>query len=231
MGCVLKLERSEYSMVWLPIKPPVGATMRPADDQKNDPLCGNEASPRTPDPRSMPRFLVAFCISVIAILAWQSCSDAARQLVETSSFQFPRLAPVARITPDVIAPATIAAPSLDKQHLAWLQENVDQLAASQQQISLIVVQPASAQQQITRDFDSLQQSERHTISKVSVPLPRPVPADRRKKYASGPATTTAGFGPSAHHAATSSTSFGSSSPSPVVSMRLDTRRHDPRPAL
>jgi hypothetical protein len=230
MGCVLKLERSEYSVVWLPIKPPVGATLCSADDPKNDPLCGNEASPATPDPRPMSRYLVAFCISVVAILAWQSCSDAARQLVETSSLQFPGLAPVAHITPDVIAPVTIAAPSLDKQHLAWLQENVDQRTAGQRQINLLVVQPASAQQQITRDFDSLQQVERHTISKVSVPLPRPVPAERRK-YASGLATTTAGTSQSARHAATSSTSFGSSLPSPVVSMRLDPRRHDPRSAL
>jgi hypothetical protein len=168
----------------------------------------------------MSRFLVAFCIGVVATLAWQSCSDAARQLVETSSLQFGGLALIAQTTPDVIAPATFAAPSLDKLHLAAVQENVDQRAASRQQINLSVVQLASAQEQITHDFDSLQQSERHTISRISVPLPRRAPAETRK-HASRPAMTMAGAGPNAHHAVTSYTSFGSLSPSPVVSMRLD----------
>ena len=218
MGCVLSLGRSEYSVVWLPVEPLVDATTSPAEEPKNNPLCGNEASPGRRDTRPMSRFLVAFCIGVIAILAWQSCSDAARQLVEASSLQFGGLA--AHNAPHVIAPATFAARSLDKQHFA-AQENVDQRAASQQQIDLRVVQLASAQEHITRDFDSLQQIERRTVSKISVPLPRPVPAETRK-YASRPAT--AGVGPSTHLAPSSSTSVGSSSPSPGVSMRLDTSR-------
>jgi hypothetical protein len=170
----------------------------------------------------MPRFLVAFCIGVIAILTWQSCSDAARQLAETSSLHFVGLAPIARNAPDMIPPATLAASSVDNQHLA-VQENVDQRAAREQKISLPVVQLGSAQEQITRDFDSLQQIERRTISKISVPLPRPVPAEARK-YAWRPGTTMAGAGPSTHHALISSTSFGSSSRASVVSMRLDSSR-------
>jgi hypothetical protein len=169
----------------------------------------------------MSRFVVAFCIGVIATLAWQSCSDAARQLVETSSLRFGGLAPIAQTIPDVIAPATSAAPSLDKQHLAAGQKNVDQRAASQQPLNLSVVQLASAREHITHDFDSLQQIERQAISRISVPLPRPAPAETRK-HASRPATTTAAAGPNAHRAVTSYTSFGSLSPSPVVSMRLDT---------
>jgi hypothetical protein len=81
------------------------------------------------------------------------------------------------------------------------------------------VQLASAQEQITRDFASLQQTERHGNSNASVPLPRPAPAEMRK-HAPRPAATTAG--PNAHHAATSSTSVGSSSPLPVLSTRPDT---------
>jgi hypothetical protein len=221
MGCVLSLRRSEYSVVWLPIRPPVEATTAPADDPKNDPLRSNEASPVTPDRRPLSRFPVAFCIGVIAILAWQSCSDAARRLVGTSSLQFGGLAAIAHTTPDMIAPATVATSSLDKQHLAAIEENADQRGASQQRTNLL--QPASAQEQITRDFDSLHQTERHTISKMSVPLPRPAPAETRN-YALRPATTTPGAGPNAHHAVTSSTSVGSSAPSPVMSMRLDARR-------
>src|SRR5262245_57845314 len=112
MGCVLSLGRSEYSVVWLPIKPAVDATRPPAEDPKNDPLCRNEASPGRRDPCAMSRFLGAFCTGAIAILAWQSCSDAARQLVETSSLQVVGLAFIARNAPDVIAPTAFAAPSL-----------------------------------------------------------------------------------------------------------------------
>jgi hypothetical protein len=218
MGSVLNLRRSEYSVVWLPIKSSVDATMPPADDPKN---AERSLVAVERDLRARSRFLVAFCIGVIATLAWQSCSDTARQLVETSSLQLGALAAIAQTTPDVIAPATVAAPSLDKQHLATVQESVDQRAASQRQINLSVVQLASAQEQIAHDFDSLQQIERRTISEISVPLPRPAPAETRK-HASRLATTTAGAGSNAHHAVTSSPGFGSSSLSPVVSMRRDT---------
>jgi hypothetical protein len=218
MGSVLNLRRSEYSVVWLPIKSSVDATMPPADDPKN---AERSLVAVERDLRARSRFLVAFCIGVIATLAWQSCSDAARQLVETSSLQLGALAAIAQTTPDVIAPATVAAPSLDKQHLAAVQESVDQRAASQRQINPSVVQLASAREQIAHDFDSLQQIERRTISEISVPLPRPAPAETRK-HASRLATTKAGAGPNAHHAVTSSPGFGSSSLSPVVSMRRDT---------
>jgi hypothetical protein len=205
MGSVLNLRRSEYSVVWLPTEPSVEATMPPRDNRKNDRVPSDEALPGMRDPRAKARFLVAFCIGVIATLAWQSCSDAARQLVETS-----------------IAPATFAGPSLDEQHLAAVHQNVDPLAAGQWQINSTVVHLASAQVQITRDFASLQQqTERHPISKMSMPLPRPAPAEMRK-HASRPATTTAGTGPNAHHAVISSTSVGTSSPLPVLSTRLDT---------
>jgi hypothetical protein len=226
MGSVLDLGQSEYSVVWLPIKPSVPATVPPVDGSKK---AGRSFVAAERDLRSISRFLVAFCIGVIATLAWQSCSDAARQLVETSSLQFGGLAAIARTTPDLTAPATFAAPSPDKQQLAAVQENVDQRAASQRQVNLSVVQLASAQEQIARDFDSLQQLERHTISKISVPLPRPAPAEMRK-HASRLATATAGAGPNAHHAVTSSTSFRSSSSlSPVVSLRLDTGHKAPAP--
>ena len=205
MGSVLNLRRSEYSVVWLPTEPSMEATMPPPDNRKNDRVPSDEALPGMRDPRARARFLVAFCIGVIATLAWQSCSDAARQLVETS-----------------IAPATFAGPSLDEQHLAAVHQNVDPLAAGQWQINPTVVPLASAQMQITRDFASLQQqTERHPISKMSVPLPRPAPAEMRK-HASRPATTTAGTSPNAHHAVISSTSVGTSSPLPVLSTRLDT---------
>jgi hypothetical protein len=111
-----------------------------------------------------------------------------------------------------MAQGTFAGPSLDEQHLAAVHQHVDPLAAGQWQINPTVVQLASAQEQIARDFASLQQIERYTISKISVPLPRPAPAETRK------------HGPNGHHAVTSSTSVGSLSLSPLVSAHLETGR-------
>ena len=221
MGSVLNLTQSEYSVVWLPAEPSVDATMPSRDELKIGPVAGDEALPGMRDARAMPRFLVAFCIGVIATLVWQSCSDAARQLVESSSLQLGGLAPVAQTAPDVIAQATFAAASLDEQRLAAGQQNVNQLAASQPWMNPTVVPLASPQEHIALAFASLQQTERHTASKISVPLPRPAPAEARK-HAWRPAMTTTGTGPNAHHPVTSSTSVGSSSPSQVLSTRLDT---------
>jgi hypothetical protein len=219
MSSVLDLRRSEYSVVWLPIKPSVDATAPPSDAPKN---AGRSFVAVERDLRTRSRFLVAFCIGVIATLAWQSCSDAARQLVETSSLQFGGLGPAAQTTPPLTASASFASPPLDKQLLANLQQNRDQRAGREQLRSLKVVQLASAQEHITRAFDNLQQIERHTISNTSVPLPRPTPVKTRK-HASRPATPAAGASPNDHHAVPSSTRLGSSSPSSAVSARLDTR--------
>jgi hypothetical protein len=119
------------------------------------------------------------------------------------------------------APATFAGRFVGDQHLAAVQENVDQLAAGLQQINTGIVQPPSVQEQMAGNTAGQQQTERRTVSNVPVPLPRPAPAEMRK-HASRPATATAGAGPNAHHAVMSFTSVGASSSSPVVSTRLDT---------
>jgi hypothetical protein len=218
MGCVLDLGRSEYSVVWLPTEPSVDATRHSPDDLENDPASGEKAVQGVPAPRAIARFLAAFCIGVIVTSAWQSYSDAARQLVVSSSLQSNELAPIAQTSPDVIAPAAFAVRFPDLSDLA--RPNVDQLAASQQQINLSFVQFASAQEQMMRNIPTLQPTERHIASKMSVPLPRPAPAETRKQ-ASRSATSTAGARPNAHHAVTSPTSVGSTSPLPVLLTRLD----------
>jgi hypothetical protein len=221
MGSTLNLRRSEYSVVWLPIKPSVDATMPLSCGVKNDPDSGRRAVPEMRDSRAIARFLMAICIGVIATLAWQSYSNAAKQLVAGSSLPSGGLAPIAEITPDVMAPAAFAVvPSPDQPVLAALRQNIDQLATSQQRISLSFLQLASAQEQMMRDTTRLQQTERHIVS-ASVPLPRPAPAETRN-HASRPAAKVASAGPNAHHAVTSSTSAGASSPLPTQWTRLDT---------
>jgi hypothetical protein len=221
MGSALSLRQSEFSVVWLPAKPSVDATIPPQGDLKDRPA---SSKPAVRGLRAIARFLAAFCIGIVATLGWQSYSDAARQLAASSSLQFggsaPQVAPIAQITPGVIAPAASAVPSSDQQRFAAVRQSVDQLAMSQQEMNRSVVQLASAQEQMMRDIARLQETERYIVSKMSVPLPRPAPAQTRK-HASRVVATTVGAGPNAHHAATSSTSVGSSS-LPVLLTRLDT---------
>ena len=221
MGPVLSLRRCEYSVVWLPTSPSVDATMPPADDLKNGPVTRNEALPGRGDLCAISRFVVAFCIGVTATLAWQSCSDAARQLAQTSSLQFGGSAPIAQPTSNVIAPATFASRFLSDQHLAALQEDVDRLAVSPRQINIGIVQLPSAREEMTRNIASQHETGRHTALNVSVPLPRPAPTETRK-HASRPAAATAHAAPNAHHTVTSFTSVAaSSSAPPALSMGLD----------
>jgi hypothetical protein len=228
MGFTLTLRRSEYSVVWLPAKPSMDAIAPPPNDVRNDPISGKQAAPEMRDRRAVARFLVAICAGVIATLAWQSYSNAAKQLVAGSSLPFRGLARIAETTPDVMAPVAFAVvPSPDQPGLAALQQNIDQLATSQQRISLSFLelaaaqeQIASAQQQMMRDITRLQQTERHIVSNASVPLPRPAPAETRK-HASRPATKVGSAGPNAHHAVTPPTS-GASSPLPLQLTRLNT---------
>jgi hypothetical protein len=201
MGSVLSLRRCEYSVVWLPTSPSVDATMPPTD-LKNDPAPGTEALPSRGEPYREPypisRLLVAFCIGVTATLAWQSCSDAARQLAQTSSLQFGGSAPIVQPIPNAIAPATFASRFPSDYHLVALQEDVDRLAVSPEQINIGIVPLPSVRERMTRSIAGPQQTERHTALNVSVPLPRPAPAETRK-HASRPATTTTGAAPNAHH--------------------------------
>jgi hypothetical protein len=183
-----------------------------ADHLKNDAVPPNEALPGR-DPRAMSRFLVAFCIGVTATLTWQSCSDAARQLVVGVPV------PIAQTTLDMVTLASFAATSLDAHQLAPVQ-NADWLAARQRQINPTAVELASALEQITDDFGSLQRTELYTASKISVPLPRPAPAETRK-HTLRPATIISGAGPNPRHGVTSFTSVRPLSQSPALSMRLD----------
>jgi hypothetical protein len=197
MGSVLSLKRCEYSVIWLPTSPSVDATIPPAD-LKSDPVPGTEALQSKADPYAISRLLLAFCIGVTATLAWQSCSGAARQLAQTSSLQFGGSAPIAQPTPTAITPATFASRFPSDPHLVMVQENVDRLAVSPQQINIGIVPLPSVREQMTRNIASQHQTERHTALNVSVPLPRPAPAETRR-HASRPAMTTTGAAPNAHH--------------------------------
>ena len=101
-------------------------------------------------------------------------------MISQSSVASPRLgwltpvaAPVARTAPDVIAPTAPATPSPDQQQLnavslglAAVRQSVDQLAASQEQM--------------TRDITQLQTTARGILDKIPAPPPPPAGATARK---------------------------------------------------
>jgi len=116
------------------------------------------------------RFLITFCLGVVATLAWQSYGDAARQIIADSYPQLGWLAPesaVAQTLPSTVGAATssadqqeLKAMSLD---LAAVRQKIDQLTASQQQMA--------------RDFTTnLLAAEQDILDKIPVPPPAPQPA-------------------------------------------------------
>jgi hypothetical protein len=168
MGAMPSPAQSKRYARLLPVELSVEALAARAADPKND-------QPQNPQPslaeraaRQFVRFLITFCISVAATLAWQSYSDAARQLVARLSPQLGWLAPqpaVAQTVPDPIDEVT---------------RSVDRIvAASHEQIARSVDQLAASQEQITRELIKLQAITQYGAYKSSEPPPRPAPAPAR----------------------------------------------------
>jgi hypothetical protein len=116
------------------------------------------------------RYQMAFFIGVAATLAWQSYGDAAKEGVASSYPQLgwlaPQPAPTASNARDLIAPAVPAATSPDQQQvkamsldLDAVRENIDRIAASQEQIAHGVDQLAAGKEQLTRSIDQIAASE------------------------------------------------------------------------
>jgi hypothetical protein len=134
--------------------------------------------------RRLARFLIMFGIGVGATLAWQSYGDAARAMIANSSPQLgwfaPQTAPIARTTPDVVAPAAPGTASADVQQLALglasMRQSVDQLGA----------ELAAGQRQVAGDIARLQVDEQEILQKLSATPPRSAAVPARK-----PASVTA----------------------------------------
>jgi len=173
MGSTLSRRQPEFSADLCPTEPSVDATLRPADPN-NDGFASERRSLGNRASRALARFLITFCIGVAAALAWQSYGGAAREMIASSSPQLgwlaPQAAPVAQTAPDMIVPAPPAAPSPDLEQLktgiAVVQQGVDRLAASQEQL--------------TRDLTQLQAAEQDILHKISAPPPSSAAAPARK---------------------------------------------------
>jgi len=198
MSAIPSPTQSELSKGSLPVKKSLVdvLTIDPAD-LKNEQL----QSERQWLGKQAPLALITFCIGVAATLAWQAYGDAGREMIASSfprlGWLAPRAAPVARNTPDMIAPVAPTAPSSDQEQLnamsldldavqqsvdriATSQEqmtrSVDRIAASQAQITRTVDQLAAGQEQMTREITKLQAIEQYILYKNSEPpAPKPVP--------------------------------------------------------
>ena len=176
MSSTLSLTRSKFSAGRWATEPPDDAPVRSAN-LKNDWFPSEQPSLGKRVSRALTRFLITFCIGVVATLAWQSYGDAAREMIASSSPQLgwlaPQAAPVAQTAPELIAPATPAAPSADQEQinamsrgLAVVRQSVDRLAAGQEQM--------------TREITKLQAAEQDILNKISAPPPRPDTVPARK---------------------------------------------------
>src|SRR5437879_2338467 len=108
---------SEFYAGLLPVEPSVEAPAICPADPKNDRSPIGRRSLRRRASRTLSRFLITFCMGIAATLAWQSYGDAAREMIANSYPQFgwlePQAEPATQNTPDMIALAAPAAPSVD----------------------------------------------------------------------------------------------------------------------
>jgi hypothetical protein len=120
--------------------------------------------------RRLARFLIILGIGVGATLAWQSYGDAARAMIANSSPQLgwlaPQTAPIARTTPDVVAPAALGTASADVQQLAL------GLASMRQSVNQLTAQLEAGQRQMGGDIAKLQADEQEILHKLSAAPPR-----------------------------------------------------------
>jgi hypothetical protein len=143
--------QSEFSDDW-PLEPPPARPPR-----------------RKPASQGFTGYLITFGAGIATALAWQSYSDAARQIIADAYPQLAWVAPstaIAQTAPTAIVPPT---DFLDPQEmktisfdLAKMSQKVDQLAA--------------AQEQTTREITKLQAVEQYVLYKNIEPPPRPAPA-------------------------------------------------------
>src|SRR5215510_14776270 len=180
MAYTLSSTQSEFPEDRWSTSPPIQARIRPTDRGIEQPSLGKRAL------RSFARFLIIFCIGVVASLVWQSYGDAAKEMIGKSSPRLRWLAPqtAARTAPDMVAPTVPATPSPDVQQLKAMSLGLAALRQSVEQL-------AAAQQQMTDEIAKLQATEQEILDRVSAP-PRPTAAPARKSAPPAPPPSSQG---------------------------------------
>jgi hypothetical protein len=154
------------------------------------------------------RYLVAICIGVVAILAWQSYGEAAKQMIATKAPELAwspqtkqmiagwmqqlgwtkqlvaegKPAPVTQMAPEAVAAKAPATPSLDPQQVKQIEADI---AAARQAVErhlsdmrAIVEQLATSQEQMAREIEKLQAADIEILEKIPTPPPKRSPLPR-----------------------------------------------------
>ncbi len=130
--------------------------------------------------RAIARFLITFYIGIVATLAWQSYSEAARQFIAGLSPRLAWLAPAAG-SQAILDPVDEITRNVDRIVAASQEQmarSVDQLAVGQEEITHTVDQLAASQEQIAREIIKLQAISQYGPYKGSEPS-RPAHAAAR----------------------------------------------------
>ena len=145
------------------------------------------------------RYLVAICIGVAAILAWQSYGEAAKQIIATrapelgwspeakqmiASWTLGWTKPPAsfeKIAPETVAPKAPPAPTLDP---AQMQQITQSLAAVRETLQEL----AGSQNSMARDIARLESAVAEILLKIPEPPPQAPAAPARKPPASPPSS-------------------------------------------
>jgi hypothetical protein len=169
---------SSHPGSWL-VKVPAPAHVDRLADLNADLFRNGRPSRRRRVLLAVARFAATFCIGVIATLAWQPYGDAAREIIVNSSQQLGWLGPQA-------GAGVIFFPSPGQRHgaasdLGVVQERIDQIASSQEQVTRTVAQLSVSQRQIAQEITNLREVEQYLLYKTSYkaadPL-RPAPAHK-----------------------------------------------------
>ena len=107
--------------------------------------------------RAVARFLMIFCIGVVATLAWQSYGDAASEMIASSSPRLGWLAP-----PAAPAMQAVALPP-DQEDLKAISFG---LAGMRQRVDQIAAQFVAGQEQTTRDITELHAAEKDILENI-----------------------------------------------------------------
>ena len=168
------------------------------------------------------RYLVAICIGVSTILAWQY-GEAAKQIIATRAPELgwspeakqmiagwmqqlgwtkplaveSKATPVTQTTPEMVA-AKPAAPTLDPQQLQQIKKDIAAVGQTIERhladVRATVEQLATSQSEMAREIDKLQAANQEILEKIATPPPKR-PALARKPTATTPPSSRAPLPP------------------------------------
>jgi hypothetical protein len=154
--------------------------------------------------------MVAICIGVAAILAWQSYGEAAKQIIATKA---PELAwspqtkqmiagwmqqlgwtkplvveskpgPVTQTAPEAVAAKAPAIPSLDPQQVQQIETDIAAVRQAVERhladVRATVEHLTASQSEMAREIEKLQAANQEILAKIPTPSPQPPTAPARK---------------------------------------------------